>query len=76
MLRALSFRHPLGAASIQRMHERSRLVASRYLCVLGVREDWGLGCGARGLMGRCARLNLTPSLLSPPKHISSDWLRV
>ena len=23
-----------------------------------------------------ARLNLTPNLLSPPKHISSDWVRV
>ena len=28
-----------------------RLVPSRYLCVFGVREDWGLGCGARGFMG-------------------------
>ena len=26
----------------------SRLVPSRYSCVLGVREDWGLGWGARG----------------------------
>ena len=23
-----------------------------------------------------ARLNLTPNLLSPPKHINSDWVRV
>ena len=22
------------------------------------------------------RLNLTPNLLSPPKHINSDWVRV
>ena len=29
-----------------------RLVPSHYLCVLGVRKDWGLGWGARGLMGR------------------------
>ena len=28
------------------------LVPSRYLCVSGVREDWGLFWGARGLMGR------------------------
>ena len=26
----------------------SRLVPSRYSCVLGLREDWGLGWGARG----------------------------
>ena len=32
---------------------RVRLVPSHYLCVLGVREDWGLVWGARvGLMGR------------------------
>ena len=23
-----------------------------------------------------ARLNLTPNLLSPPKHVNSDWVRV
>ena len=23
-----------------------------------------------------ARLNLTPNLLSPPRHINSDWVRV
>ena len=43
---------------------------------------------ARGVMGRDegkiaslpmrprARLNVTPNLLSPPKHINSDWVRV
>ena len=71
---------------------RRRLVPSRYLCVFGVREDWGLGWGARGLIGSyegkiaslflrtfpwdLARLNLTPNLLSPQKHINSDWVRV
>ena len=29
-----------------------RVVPNRYLCVFGVREEWGLGCGARDLMGR------------------------
>ena len=30
-----------------------RLVPSRHLCVVGVREDWGVRLGrARGLMGR------------------------
>ena len=56
-------------------------VPSRYSCVLGVREEWGLGWGARGFYGKGrrknsdpslpmrprARLNLTPTLLSPSK---------
>ena len=56
-----------------------RRVPSRYLCVLGVREDWGLGWGARGLIGiyegkiatfpwDLARLNLTSNRLSPQKR--------
>ena len=30
---------------------RPRLVPSLYVFVFGMREDWGLGWGARGLMG-------------------------
>ena len=61
---------------------RPRLVPSRFLCVLGLREDWGLGWGA------CGRRYFSffpshetprapnPNLLSLPKHINSDWIRV
>ena len=49
-----------------------RLVPSRHLCVFGVRDDWGLGVGARGVswegLTPRARLNLTPNLLSHPKN--------
>ena len=66
-----------------KQYSAPRLVPSRYLCVLGVRLR-----RARGLMGRDAifpsslpitpraRLNLTPNLLSPPKHINCNWLLV
>ena len=56
-------------ALLSRFIRTCRLVPSRYLCVLGVREDWGLGWGARGLIPRAcwACLNLT-------HH--SDWVRV
>ena len=39
---------------IQEMNGCFRFVPSRYLCVLGVREDWGLGCmrRVRGVLGR------------------------
>ena len=58
-------------------HCQTPVVPSGYLCVLGVREDWGLGWSARGVpMRPSARLNLTPNLLSSPKHINSHWLRV
>ena len=83
---------PIGTDGRTPQRAVSRLVPSRYLCVFGVREDWRLGWGARGLMGRyegkirrknsCtfprdpARLNLIPNLLSPQKHINSDWVRV
>ena len=60
-----------------------RLVLSRYLCVLGEREDWGRREGSHGKgrwknspifpsslpMRARVRLNLTSNLLSPPKHI-------
>ena len=32
-----------------KQYSAQRLVPSRYLCVLGVREDWGLDWGARGV---------------------------
>ena len=83
---------PVGTDGRTPQRAVSRLAPSRYLCVFGVREDWGLGWGARGLIGRyegkirrknsCtfpwdpARLNLIPNLLSPQKHINSDWVRV
>ena len=62
----------------------SRLVPSRYLFIFfflggGGWEDCGLGWGARGLMGRYEGkiVNLFfPNLLSPQKHINSDWVRV
>ena len=66
-------------------HPRSRLirlVPSHYSFVFGVREDWSLSWGARGVPWEGtfprdpARLNLTSNLLSPPKHINSDWVRV
>ena len=61
-----------------------RLVPSGYLCVLGVREDWGKGRRENSdaifpsslPMKPGARLNRTPNLLSPPKHINSHWVRV
>ena len=34
------------------MYGTIRLVPSRYLCVFVVREDWGLGWGARGVIHR------------------------
>ena len=34
------------------MYGTIRLVPSRYLCVFGVREDWGLGWGAHGVIHR------------------------
>ena len=83
---------PVGTDGRTPQRAVSRLAPSRYLCVFGVREDWGLGWSARGLIGRyegkirrknsCtflwdpARLNLIPNLLSPQKHINSDWVRV
>ena len=46
---------------------KRRLVPSRYLCVFGVREDWGLGWGARGLRGTRGHFRLS--------RVSLDRLR-
>ena len=56
----------------------NRLVPSRYLSVFGVREDWGLGWDPARAWACAfnARLNLIPNLLSPQKHLNSDWVRV
>ena len=72
-----------------KQYSAPRLVPSRYLCVLGGERRLGVRLRrARGLMGRDAifpsslpitpraRLNLTPNLLSPPKHINCNWLLV
>ena len=51
---------------------------SLFMCLLGERR---LGVRLRsarshGKVLRPGRLNLTPNLLSPQKHINSDWVRV
>jgi len=52
-----------------------RLVPSCYLCVFGGERRLGLYKGASLPMSpRAPQLN--PNLLSPQKHINSDWVRV
>ena len=57
-------------------------IVSRYLRVfLGVREDWGLGWGAREVSWEGKKTPRAPqpnpqSSLTPRKHLNSDWVRV
>ena len=47
----VTFRSEKFWLSRDRPSVRPSLVPSRYVFVFGMREDWGLGWGARGLMG-------------------------
>ena len=47
----VTFRSEKFWLSRDRPSVRPSLVPSRYVFVFGMREDWGLVCGARGLMG-------------------------
>ena len=50
---------------------KDRLVPSRYLCVLGVREDWGLGRARAGSQGKGRSENrpLTPEQITTEEDL-------
>ena len=54
---------------------------SLFKCFFGVREDWGLGWGAREVSLPSHKTPRAPqpnpqSSLTPKKHLNSDWVRV
>ena len=78
---SVQFSSFLFSQNIIQYRNTYRNCKSLFKSFLGVREDWGLGWGAREVSWKGKKTPRTPqpnpqSSITPRKHLHSDWVRV